>query len=367
MRYEIPFIKPSFPPSAAVVDDYEKIVASNWYTNFGPYEQKFRVKTAEYIGDNIEVCTVSNATAALSIVTRLLFGSEGDRKNVLVPSFTFAAGPEALVTHGYTPVFLDINTELQPSIQQAREYLEENRHSTAGILLCNIFGTGNTEIALWEELAKDANLPLVIDSAAGFGSLYPDGTRVGSRGDCEIFSLHARKPFAVGEGGLIASRDVALINRCRSMTNFGFGADRQIHYMGENAKLQELNCAIGLRQLEALDTRIESRRNTLERYKRTLSGKGYTFQVNDQLSTVAFASVLAATADDAAAYHELLNSRGVEARRYYTPLHTQAALAKYCIKICDLATTDLIASRIISLPVHDYMDESSIDAIASQA
>ena len=70
------------------------------------------------------MCTVPNATAALSIVTRLLFGSEGDRKNVLVPSFTFAAGPEALVTHGYTPVFLDINTELQPSIQQAREYLE---------------------------------------------------------------------------------------------------------------------------------------------------------------------------------------------------------------------------------------------------
>lgn len=363
MKYNIPFIKPHLPSPEILAEDYREIVASNWYTNFGPFEQRLRQSTGEYIGNNVHICTASNATIALSVATRVLFDKHEGRKNVLVPSFTFAAGPEALIANGYTPVFIDIDENIQPSLPQARDYLTRNAESTAGILLCNTFGVGNADIEKWEVLAREIGLPLIIDSAAGFGSEYPDGSKVGTRGDCEIFSLHATKPFSVGEGGLIASQHQEFIDRCRAMTNFGFGPDRHIDYIGTNAKLQELNCAIGLRQLEYLDIRLNSRRNTLRRYKQALGSLGYGFQDNDEKSTVAFASIIAPSDEIAIHLHRTLNESGIEARRYYSPLHYQSILAKHCIQICGLNKTEEIASRVVSLPVHDNMEENDIDSV----
>jgi len=163
---------------------------------------------------------------------------------------------------------------------------------------------------------------------------------------------------------LVVSKNEKLIRRIREWQNFGFGTNRQVQQIGTNAKLQEINAAIGLRQLDKFDERLKGRRATLKLYKQLLKTDKYSFQQNDENSTVPFASVVLASQDHAAAARKALAEAGVEARQYYEPLHLQALLSRYVDPAVNLEATEFIASRIISLPVHDNMDEKDVQYIA---
>jgi dTDP-4-amino-4,6-dideoxygalactose transaminase len=358
--YKVPFIKPSFPGVGEIAEDYANIIKSNWFTNFGPYEKEFSKQAASFLGEGVFASTLG-----LFIAIKILFKSDAKRRKVLVPSFTFAAGPEMLILSGFIPVFIDIGKDSwQPDWEQAEKYIENNKDSVAGILLCNIFGVGNQSVQKWESLATSNNLPLIIDSAAGFGSMYNDTQNVGVRGDCEIFSLHATKPFAVGEGGFIVSKDEKFIDEVRSFENFGFNKEKKIGVIGINAKLQEFNAAIGLRQLKGFHSRLAKRRISLKRYKAQLALTKPVFQDNDHNSTVPFVSVLMETKDLASIVLNELNKSGIEARKYYEPLHNQILILKESEIAQNLINTEDVYSRILSLPLHDSMSNEDIDFIS---
>ena len=367
MKYKIPFIKPHFPKGEDIAKDFDEIVKSNWYTNFGAYEKKFRKGISDFIEkDDIEVCTVSNGTLALDIAILALLKKENPNKNkVITQSFTFAAASERLIANGYTPVLIDINDDLQPDIEQAKKYLESNHAFVAGILICNTFGVGNKDIVSWEKLAKKYELPLIIDSAAGLGSEYKKGEKIGGRGDCEIFSFHATKPFCIGEGGAITSSSVELISEMRSLSNFGFGENRDIQRIGTNAKLPELSCAIGVRQLKDFSKRIDSRRLVLKEYKKYFKKYDFIFQINDSNSSVPFATMLAKDKKTADKTLKNMIENGIEARKYYHPLHLQPVISKLCDKAGDLSVTEDVWSKVISVPVHDNMSEEDISVVVS--
>lgn len=360
---KVPFIKPRFPSADEISSDYRAIVESNWFTNFGPYERELRQKVKEFIDQEVYVATAANATLAIDIASRVFF-QNNPKKQIIVPSFTFAAGPAVLIQQGLTPVFIDIEeTTLQPDVMQARVYIENNRDLVGGILLCNIFGVGNRNVAEWESVAKEFDLPLIIDSAAGFGSRYDETEFIGARGDCEIFSLHATKPFSVGEGGLIVSKDKKFIDQVCYLENFGFDENRNITAIGTNAKLQELNCAIGIRQLANFKDRLRYRQASLAFYKELLEPKGYVFQNNDEYSTVAFVSTIAPTRLAADQSEESLKENDIEVKKYYAPLHNYSVLSDRSIIDGDLRITNDVAGRILSLPLHDDMDKELIEKI----
>jgi len=364
MKYRIPFIKPNFPKAEDLVEDYEAIIAANWFTNFGPFEQKFSLECARFVHDAAYATTISNCTQGLEAAVDLLFDKK--KKKVIMPSFTFSAGAEVLIRQGFTPVLIDIDAATwQPDIRQAGQTLKLDQNNFAGILLCNIFGVGNKNVQAWEELSKKTGLPLIIDSAAGYGSQYFDDEMLGMRGDCEVFSMHATKPFAIGEGGLVVSRNKKLIDDIRSWQNFGFSTQRSVQMIGTNAKLQEVNAAIGLRQLTHFSERLKARRLTLAQYQDALSGYACEFQANDQLSTVPFTSVVFETEEKAARIYNALLTNGVEVKKYYSPLHAQDEIMKYAVVGDTLSVTDKIAGRILSLPTHDYMSKNDIDYIIS--
>jgi dTDP-4-amino-4,6-dideoxygalactose transaminase len=365
VKYKIPFIKPDFPESKEILEDYELILKNNWFTNFGPFENRLCSLVTNYIGQDVYATTVANATLGLFIATKELFAKDPKKNKVLMPSFTFAAGAEALIWSNLEPVFIDINQEdLQPDIVQASGYIQKNKKNIAGILLCNIFGVGNTEIDRWENLSSEYNIPLIIDSAAGFGSEYFIGEKIGARGDCEIFSLHATKPFSVGEGGIITSKNKKLIENFRSLENFGFGSDRNVHYIGMNAKLEEMNAAIGIRQIKKLDERIHKRRQLMMVYIDGLKDYDFGFQANCEISTIPFATITAKDNMQANKLYETLHENGVEARRYYNPpLHTQKIIMNYASLSGTIKVTEDISGRVLSLPVHDTMEQKDINFV----
>lgn len=363
MPAEIPFIRPSFPMPAELAEDFEAIVQANWYTNFGPKEREFAGALGAYLGPDLHVATLANGTLALIAALQVTLGPGTRDRYLLMPSFTFVAVAQAAQWTGYRPWFIDIDPETwQPSIASAGAVLESSREHVAGILLPNVFGVGNPDIDAWEKLAAEWQLPIVIDSAAGFGSAYADGRPVGGRGACEIFSFHATKPFAVGEGGALVSRDPELIEMTHRFQNFGFEASRDCTQLGMNGKLQEISAAIGLRQLVGLDRRLASRRKVFDCYRAELAQFGLQFQPNAEASSLCFASVCCTSAGQKAAVLASLSEHAIQARDYYNPpLHRQ----KYFVSDSELQSADLpatedICSRIVSLPVHDDMASDDV-------
>jgi dTDP-4-amino-4,6-dideoxygalactose transaminase len=366
VRYKVPFIKPVLPASELIADDYAEIVASNWFTNFGPKEREFSAGVAEYIGNGFHAVTFANATIALMGLAKAVLG-EGDRTRfVLVPSFTFAAGPAAIEWSGHRPLFIDIDPHtLQPSIDSARRAIETHGAAIAGILFCNTFGIGASTVREWEALASELGLPMMVDSAAGFGSRYADSSVVGRAGIAEVFSFHATKPFAIGEGGAVVTRDAELALTLREFQNFGFGQGKGALKLGLNGKLQELNAAIGLRQLARIDAAVESRRSVLASYREELEPLGVHFPDNIERSSVCFASVVLPDGQRRDRALEHLISVGVEARAYYTPLVHHQPHFDTCPTEGDLMNTDAISARVLSLPVHEAMPDDSVALVTA--
>jgi dTDP-4-amino-4,6-dideoxygalactose transaminase len=101
----------------------------------------------------------------------------------------------------------------------------------------------------------------------------------------------------------------------------------------------------------------------LKQYKQGLSKIGFSFQENDEISTVAFVSTLAPSSASAELAYRHLNSVGVEVKKYYSPLHMQAIFNDLSIIADNLDNTEEIFSRIISLPLHDSMTNEVIDEV----
>lgn len=360
---KIPFIKPEFPPLEDLKALFEQIYINNFYTNNGPYYFEFKKEIEGYFGQDIKACILANATLALilSLKSTLLKG----KAKVIVPSFTFSAGPLSIVWAGYSPVFIDIEIDTwQPDIKKADKYIEENHDDIAGILLCNTFGVGNEAIENWEDIAIKYSLPLVIDSAAGFGSRYNSREKVGGRGNCEVFSLHATKPFGIGEGGIVLSEDSKLIEKLERMKNFGFNSEGVSDIQGMNAKITEFSCAIGVLLLPHLDSKVAARQKILKKYKIELEKFGFKFQPNDEASTVAFISTLVPSEMDRDRLIDILKKYNIESRRYYYPATHKHPLFKN-EEILNMDNTGKIANRIISLPAYEHMTDSDFRRIIS--
>lgn len=359
----VPFIRPHFPNPRDIAADVAAIVERNWYTNMGPVEHELAAAMADHMGNGASVSLMANGTLALLLALAHLRVPE--RRAVLVPSFTFTAGPQCALWCGLEPVFVDVSAgDWQPDVDQAAKWLAENAGDTAAIIGANSFGVGGPAISEWEELAATHDLPLIVDSAAGFGSRYTDGDHLGHRGICEVFSLHTTKPFGIGEGGALTTTEPGLVEAMDAAKNFGFGADRDVTALGLNAKLPELSCAIGLRQLHDLDSRLEKRRQVLSRYHAALEELPIVFQPNDLASTVPFLSALMPSSRARHVARGRLDAVGVEHRQYYEPVHHQS-MFKHAATAGPLAVTEDLAARIMSLPVYDDMEDALVDTIAA--
>ena len=362
----VPFVRPSMPSAEVVGEAFGDIVASNWYTNFGPQEQRLRRGLEEYVGNGAHVATVANATIALIAALSATLPRGDGQQRIAVASFTFAAGPQAIVWHGYRPAWFDIDVDsMQPSLASF-EQLIVAEGSISAILLTNTFGIGNAQIEAWEARADELGIPLIIDSAAGFGSLYANGEPLGARGACEVFSLHATKPFAVGEGGAVVSRDAAITQRIRGFSNFGFeNRDIGASLLGMNGKLSEIHAAIGNAQLACIHELLADRRRTLARYMEQLDSDVIAYPDGLEDSSVGFVAMALDSKERRDEVLPALASAGVDAKTYYAPgIHQQPFFAAFQ-PVVGLGATESLGERMLSLPVLSAMTNEEIDYVCA--
>jgi dTDP-4-amino-4,6-dideoxygalactose transaminase len=328
----------------------------------GPYVRRFEEEASTYLG--VRHCVaVSSCTAGLMLVLRAA-GLSGD---VIVPSFTFAATAHAVQWNGLRPVFADIDRRtLTLSPASARRAVGLH---TSAILATHLYGTP-CDIEGIRSLAEEHGLRLFFDAAHAFGSERA-GTRIGGFGDAEVFSLSPTKVVIAAEGGLIATNDDLLAERCRVGRDYGNPGDYDCLFVGLNARMSELHAATGLASLEDLDARLDERNRLAAAYTSALAGipgvripevapgdrstyKDYTVLIDPDGYGL-----------NAATVAELLRREGIETRRYYSPpVHAMRAYQVPGHPPDELPATESAAEQALTLPLWVGMTDAQVGIVA---
>jgi dTDP-4-amino-4,6-dideoxygalactose transaminase len=364
----IRFQRPQLPAG----DDIERYFAAarerRWFSNRGPCHRLLTDRLTEFLDADLHVVLMANATLGLMLALRTLLGHNPRGRFVITPSFTFPATAQAIMWSGLEPLWVDVEPSgwhLDP--QELSSALGAHRGNVAAVLACSTFGTAPPveHSAAWRHACDEAEVPLIVDSAPGFGSRDEHGDLLGAQGDAEIFSFHATKPFAIGEGGMVTTRNPIVAKRLVEMANFGFGPDREISSpFGLNAKMSEMHAAIGLAALDDFEQVLTSRRDLAERILSDLEHSGYSFQAGCQGSTWQFVPVMAPSADVRDAVLTRSRTQQIEIRNYHSPLHRMSVFASH-LAHGDLPVTDDLARRSLSLPLANDLAESAIQRIVA--
>lgn len=358
----LPLARPNIEDPDAVADDLQKILRSGILTN-GPYVRDLERKTADYLG--VRHCVaVSSCTAGLMLALRAM-GLSGD---VVVPSFTFSATAHAVAWNGLRPVFADVDRETLTLSPDAAHHALGVR--AAAIVGTHTFGTP-CDVEALSQIARRNGLRLLFDAAHAFGSKR--GTEcVGGFGDAEVFSLSPTKPLIAGEGGLIATNDDVLAERCRIGRDYGNPGDYDCRFVGLNARMSEIHAAIASESLNGIEDRIVERNELAGRYRHLLGdipGISFPTTRDGDRSTYKDFTVLVdseAFGMDAGRLAGALEAEGIDVRRYYAPpVHVQKAYRRAARSNGHLPVTDWAAARVVTLPLWGGMTETQQAGVAT--
>jgi dTDP-4-amino-4,6-dideoxygalactose transaminase len=357
---DIPLVRPTIPDPRAVADDVERILASGVLTN-GPYVREFERRAAEFLG--VKHCVaVSSCTSGLMLVLRVSELS-GD---VVVPSFTFAATAHAVAWNGLRPVFADIDPRTLTLAAEAVRKVVGVR--TSAILATHTFGTP-CDIEGLEDIAQRNGIRLFFDAAHAFGSRHA-GVPIGGFGDAEVFSLSPTKVLVAAEGGIIATNDDLLAERCRIGRDYGNPGDYDCRFVGLNARMSEVHAAVALASLEGLDHRLEHRNALVTRYHEALGrlpGIGFPEVPAGDHSTYKDFTILVQAEPFGLSAEELgraLSAVGIETRRYYAPpVDAMEAYRSLVPRNGGLPVTRAVADQVLTLPLWSDMTPAQVDRV----
>ncbi len=366
MPEPIRYQHPQLPPTDEVERYFARAEADRWYSNSGPCHHELTRRIQEYLGQDLHCVPLANATLALAVAIRALVPRSSPKTEVIVPSFTFTATAGAVVWAGLRPVFVDVDPEhWHPTEENIRA---AGSGDTALVLACSTFGTPPPDAVSrgWSDAADALGVPLLVDSAAGFGSVTEQGRPLGAQGDAEVFSFHATKPFGIGEGGVLVSHDEELIARVRRLANFGFEDGIVTEGPGLNAKLAEWSSATALALLDRFGDILATRRAAAAELVRAARSLGFSAQRSPG-SPVWQAVPLAAGSDalrDAVITESAADDIEVRAS-FSTPLHRMPVFRD--VRIGDrLTVTEHLAGRILSLPMaNDQSPEDRARIVAA--
>lgn len=355
--------RPNIGSKEAFLKYVGDIFDRRWLTNNGPLLQEFEHRVADHLG--VKHCVaICNGTVALEIAIRAL-GLKGE---VIVPSYTFIATAHALHWQAITPVFADIDPVTHNLDPDAVRRMITPR--TTGIIGVHLWGRG-APVKELQEIADEHGLKLMFDAAHAFSCSY-QGAMIGNFGACEVLSFHATKFFNTFEGGAVITNNDELAEAMRLMRNFGFaGMDNVIH-PGTNGKMIEIVAAMGLVNLDALDSVIEANRRNYQIYSEELYDlPGLKLLPYDKATRNNYQYVVLEVGEDCPVSRdqiiETLHSKNILARKYFWPgchnmepyreLYPQAGLL--------LPNTHRVADRVIVLPTGTTMDDELVRFVVS--
>ena len=245
----------------------QECVDSGWVSSSGKFIDQFEEKWAAYCGMNHGVA-VSNGTAALQIAVDLLDLEPGDE--VIMPAFTIIACAQPVVACDAVPILVDsVEPNWQMDVGQVAKRITPR---TKAIMAVHTYGHP-VDMDPLLELARRHGLTVIEDAAEAHGARYKERT-CGGIGEISIFSFYANKLITTGEGGMVLTKNPQHAARARSLRNLCFGESRRFLHesLGYNYRLTNLQAAIGVSQIDRIDSIVDRKRAIAHAYDDRLSG-----------------------------------------------------------------------------------------------
>ncbi len=350
------------------------VLRSGWLST-GPVTEKFEQAFSRYLGGGYAIA-VSSGTAALHLALAAAGVKEGDE--VVLPSLTFVATANSVLYVGAKPVFADIAGEDDFDISPL-EIEKKITKKTKAILVMH-YGGYSCDMGSILRISKKYRLRVVEDAAHAPGSEYR-GRKCGLLGDVGCFSFFSNKNLATGEGGMVVTRSPELAERVRQMRSHGMEAlswdkyrghlsSYDIKRLGYNYRTTEIQSALGLVQLEKLDRNNRKRKKLHEAYRNELHRVeeiSIPFASFRGIPSYHLFSILVAPFVDRNRVMERLKRFGIQSSVHYPPVHRFSLYQKrFGYERGDLARTEEVSRREITLPLHPLLDQDDVKRIVKK-
>ncbi|MGC2619091.1 MAG: DegT/DnrJ/EryC1/StrS family aminotransferase [Acidobacteriaceae bacterium] len=323
----------------------------------GPEVQELEQRLAIRIGARHVIGCASGTDALLLALMALNIGP-GDE--VITPPFTFFATGEMITLVDAHPVFVDIDPvtyNLDPAQIEAAI-----TPRTKAILPVSLYGQP-ADMDPIGEIASRHNLPVIEDAAQSFGALYK-GRHSGNLSAIGCTSFFPSKPLGCyGDGGACFTNDDALATAMLELRNHGQAA-RYLHTrIGINGRIDTLQAAILLAKLEVFDEELLARAEVADRYTAFLNDAVRIPRIQpDRTSAWAQYTV---EVDDRETIENSLHDLGIPTAVHYPmPLHLQPVYADMNLPLGSFPHAESAASRVLSLPMHPYLQPAQIQQIS---
>ncbi len=330
--------------------------------SLGPLLAEFEQAFAERIGAAL-ASAVSSGTAGLHLALRAVGVSDGDE--VITSPFSFVASANVAVYERARPVFADIDpVTLNLSVDAAASVVSDR---TAAILPVHIFGYP-ADIPAFEALG----VPIVEDACEALGAVHADGVAVGGRGHPAVFGFYANKQLTTGEGGMVTMASAAIKERIDSERNQGRAPDMgwlDHDRLGFNYRLSDIACALGLAQLERLDSLLDRRARVASLYRVALEEiEGLSLPCSDldgnRRGWFVFVVQLPQRVGRDGVV-QALAERGVPSKPYFPAVHLMSYYREqFGHREGEFPVCEDIAARSIALPFFPEMTEGQVETVA---
>ena len=336
----------------------ERVLENNSFI-LGPEVRAFENAFAQFAG--VEHCiAVSNGTAALQLALLALGIGPGDE--VITVANTFIATAEAISAVGARPVFVDVDPTCYTMDTAAAERAITSR--TRAIIPVHLYGQ-TTDMDPLLELAKAHGLFVLEDACQAHGAEYK-GRSAGSMGTLSCFSFYPGKNLgALGEGGAIVCNDAALANRLQMLRDHGSVKKYEHEFPGYNMRLEGLQGGFLAAKLPYLHEQNEARRTAAQMYNHLLAGSEIVTPAERSNGKHVY-HLYVVQVDDRDALKQQLGERGIETGLHYpVPLHLQEAYAGLGHKRGDFPVSELLAQRILSLPMFPTITPEQVEYVCT--
>jgi perosamine synthetase len=346
------------------IEAVAQVIRSGWL-GLGPKTAEFERQLAQYIGVPY-MAALNSATAALDLALRLLNVQPGDE--VIVPTMTFVSTAHVVIYNRATPVFADVDeTTLNIDLEDVARKITPR---TRAIIPVH-YGGRPVDMDRLREIA--GRIPIIEDAAHACGAEYK-GQKCGSIGDLGCFSFQAVKNLATGDGGAIATKDQALINRAKRLRWLGIDKgtwdrtdgnrtylwDYSVDEIGFKSHMNDIAAAIGIVQLRKLDQMNARRQEIKRRYNEGLGDLGWIQlppdDTADSKSSWHIYCIQSNYRDELNAY---LEKRKIGTGVHYRPIHTYACYGHQP----HLPKAENAFQRILSLPMHAGLSDQDVDDV----
>lgn len=344
------------------------VFESRWL-GLGAVTKSFEDRLSGLVGVS-HVVGVNSGTSALHLALDAIGLGAGDE--VIVPSLTFVATAQAIAQTGAEPVFCEVRPDtLNIDLDDAFDRVTPRTRAFVPVH----YGGLACDMDPLLTFARDRSLRVIEDAAHAFGSTYK-GRPIGGFGDVACFSFDPIKNITCGEGGAVATNDAELAERMRRARVLGIDNDTWSRYRNERNwfyhvaaagyryHLPNLNAAIGLAQLDRMETFRARKCAIVRRYDEELDGvDGLALVHHDLHETFPFFYVVRVLGGRRDAVMTKLKDAGVGTGVHYIPNHLQPFFAGRSGR---LPVTEQIFEEILTLPLFVEMTDEEQSLVIAQ-